>query len=466
MTRARSLSLRNRFAAISAGAVALAVAVALTVVFIVTRTQLRSQIDDSLAALARLTEARQDPVSGLFVVSLNTGPLSGDRAFAQFVPASGTLDPPSGTKVETGSGNVVYLRREALIPVSERARAVADGSEPAYYEDREVGDTRVRVYTRRVLSDLAVQVARPLDEVEDLLGDLTIVLLALFVGGTALAALLGRAVAGAALTPVRRLTAAAEHVSATRDLTSRIEAGGSDELSRLATTFNSMLEALEVSVINQRRLVADASHELRTPLTSVRTNMEVLARGGALDAEERERIVEDVVAQLEELTILVGDLVEAARGNEPLVEAEELRFDEVVERAVALVRARAARVTFKLEVEPCILVGRPARLERAVSNLLDNALKWSPRNSVVEVEVRDCALTVRDHGPGIEEADLERVFDRFYRSPSARSAPGSGLGLAIVRDVAETHGGRVTARTLSDGGALFTLDLKGATPPR
>lgn len=466
MTRARSLSLRNRLAAISAGAVAIAIAVALAIVFVVTREQLRSQIDDSLAALARLTETRQDPVSGLFVVSLNTGPLSGDRAFAQFVPAEGTLDPPSGTKVGTGSGNVVYLRREALIPVTERARAVAGGSEPAYYEDREVGDTRVRVYTRRVLPDLAVQVARPLDEIEDLLDDLTIVLLVLFLGGTALAALLGRSVAGAALAPVRRLTATAEHVSATRDLTSRIEADGSDELSRLATTFNSMLEALEVSVIDQQRLVADASHELRTPLTSVRTNMEVLARGGVHDSEERERIVEDVVAQLEELTVLVGDLVEAARGNEPLVEAEELRFDEVVERAVAVVRARAARVTFTLETEPCILVGRPARLERAVSNLLDNALKWSPRNSVVEVQVRECVLTVRDHGPGIEEADLERVFDRFYRSPSARAAPGSGLGLAIVRDVAETHGGRVTARTISEGGALFTLDLKGATPPR
>jgi two-component system sensor histidine kinase MprB len=211
--------------------------------------------------------------------------------------------------------------------------------------------------------------------------------------------------------------------------------------------------------MTQRQLVADASHELRTPLASIRTNIEVLSRGEGLDGGERRQLLDDVVGQLEELTVLVADLVELARGGEPSKVMEELRLDEVVDRAVAHARRRFPQVQFTSEVEPTVVRGVPSRLDRAVTNLLDNAAKWSPRDGRVEVALAGSELVVRDHGPGIDPADLPFVFDRFYRSPSARGLPGSGLGLAIVKQVAESHGGRVTAESAEGGGAQFRLRL-------
>jgi two-component system sensor histidine kinase MprB len=291
------------------------------------------------------------------------------------------------------------------------------------------------------------------------LNRLGLILLAVALGGVALAAGLGTLVARAAVSPVRRLTDAAEHVTSTTDLTERIEVKGSDELSRLADRFNRMLAALDRSLATQRQLVADASHELRTPLTSIRTNIEVLAKARDLPDEERAELLSDVVAQLEELSVLVRDLVELARGHEPSQEAEEVRLDEVVQRAVDRAERFAPGIRFVTRIEPSLVRGVPSRLERAVGNLLDNAVKWSPAGGEVEVEVQDGEVIVRDHGPGIDEADLPFVFDRFYRAPSARGLPGSGLGLAIVRQVAEVHGGTVTAERADGGGARFRLRL-------
>ena len=269
--------------------------------------------------------------------------------------------------------------------------------------------------------------------------------------------ILSRLAMRAAVRPVAELTDTAEHVASTRDLTRRIDAHGDDEVARLATAFNTMLEALERSQRAQKQLVADASHELRTPLTSLRTNLEVLARGGPLDAGDRERLREDLVLQLEELTGLVGDLTELARDEEP--EIEDVRFDALVEGAVERARRHAPHITYAAELEPTLVSGVPGRLDRAVGNLLDNAAKYSPAGSVVDVRLRDGELTVRDHGPGIPEADRAHVFDRFYRADTARGQPGSGLGLAIVRQVAETHGGTVAAEAADGGGALMRLRL-------
>jgi two-component system sensor histidine kinase MprB len=258
---------------------------------------------------------------------------------------------------------------------------------------------------------------------------------------------------------VRRLGEASEHVTATRDLSRRIDPGRPDELGRLAASFNTMLEALEGSIGAQRALVADASHELRTPLTSARTNVEVLARSGELEPEERERILADVTVQLEELSVLVGDLVELARDGETPQEPADVRLDLVAEDAVERLRRHAPDVVFTTALEPTTVIGVEPRLARAVGNLLDNAAKWSPPGGEVEVRVRDGEVVVRDHGPGIDEEDVPRVFDRFYRSPSARGLPGSGLGLAIVRQVAEEHGGEVSAERADGGGALLRLSL-------
>ena len=284
-------------------------------------------------------------------------------------------------------------------------------------------------------------------------------LIALALVGIGLAAALGLLVARAVLAPVQRLTRAAEDVSQTGDLSQRIEVDGKDELSRLASTFNTMLGALEDSARSQRQLVSDASHELRTPLTSLRTNIEVLARDEALPAGEREQLLRDVTEQLTEMTALVAELVELARGDQAPVEPEDVRLDLVTADAIERTRRNRPGVSFEPDLQESMIRGVPSNIERAVSNLLDNAAKWSPPDGQIEVTVHDGELTVRDHGPGIDSGDLPYIFDRFYRAPSARGMPGSGLGLAIVRQVAEAHGGTVTAEPAPGGGTLMRLTL-------
>jgi two-component system sensor histidine kinase MprB len=223
-----------------------------------------------------------------------------------------------------------------------------------------------------------------------------------------------------------------------------------------------MLAALETSVNAQKQLVADASHELRTPITSIRTNMDLLASGADLEPDERERMLTDVRDQLEELTLIVNDLVELARDGERPEGLGDVRLDQVVRSTVDAFRRHARDVSIVTELAPSVVVGSASRIDRAARNLLDNASKWSPPGGEIEVTVEDATLTVRDHGPGFPQEDLPHVFGRFYRSAAARSTPGSGLGLAIVRQVAASHGGRVTAANAEDGGAIVRLVLREA----
>ena len=262
-----------------------------------------------------------------------------------------------------------------------------------------------------------------------------------------------------------------ERVSETQDLSERIDVDGQDELSRLAASFNTMLAALEESTRAQRQLVADASHELRTPLTSVRTNIEVLAGDRTIPPDDRRRLMSDVVEQLGEMTMLISELIELARAEQHVAEPEDVRLDLLVAEAVERARRNRPEVVYSVDLEPAIVPGVPATIERAVGNLLDNAAKWSPPGADVEVVVRDGQLIVRDHGPGIADEDLPFVFDRFYRARAARGMPGSGLGLAIVRQVAESHGGEVVAERADGGGTRMVLTLGashvavGAAPP-
>ena len=269
--------------------------------------------------------------------------------------------------------------------------------------------------------------------------------------------------------PLKRLTQAAEHVALTQDLSGRIKSVGQDEIGRLARSFNAMLDALErsigaldASVHAQRQLVADASHELRTPVTSLRTNIEILQQAEDMELPERRRLLSDVVEQIEELTLLINDLIELARGEEPFATAEEMRLDLLVGDVVERARRHAPSARFDVTLAPTIVPAVPARLERAITNLIDNAVKYSPPGEPVEIALDGEALTVRDHGPGISAADLPHVFDRFYRGAEARGRPGSGLGLAIVRQVAEQQGGRVDAERAAGGGTLMRLHLARA----
>ncbi|HVF53075.1 MAG TPA: HAMP domain-containing sensor histidine kinase [Actinomycetota bacterium] len=460
--RLAGVSLRSHLTVVAAAAVALSLALASIVVFVATRAQLRAQLDSTLEALAARVDPMRESVEGRFAVSLDAGGLSGERGLVQFVPESGELplpaEPVPPGMIAPGS-DLVFVGPERLLPISDRARAVAAGREAPYFEDVDVGDVPMRVFTIPVAPGLAVQVAQPLDEIRSVLSRLALVLLGVTAAGALGAGALGRAVARSALHRVGRLTEVAEHVRSSKDFGSRMEVEGDDELSRLATSFNAMLDTLESSIASQRQLVADASHELRTPLTSIRTNVEVLARADDLPEEERAVMLTDITGQLDELTSLVSDLVELARDGSAPTQVETLRLDEIVDEVVDRTRRLVPGITITTTTEPTEVRGDRHRLERAVSNLLDNAGKWTPEGEEIEVTVAAGEVKVRDRGPGIDATDHPHIFDRFYRAPSARGKPGSGLGLAIAREVAVEHGGTVSASNALDGGAIFRLTL-------
>ena len=331
-----------------------------------------------------------------------------------------------------------------------------------FIANADVQGSHVRVITFPYQPGYAVQIARPLDETDRALSRIKFLLFFIAAGGVLVAAGLGLAVSRTALAPVRRLTRATETVTETRDLSERIDVDGNDELARLGTSFNAMLAALEESDRARSQLIADASHELRTPLTSLRTNIEVLASDRRLPPGERERLLTDVIEQLGEMTTVISELIELARGEEHRVQPEDVRLDLITAGAVERTRRNRPGVEFKTDLHESLVYGVPETLDRALGNLLDNAAKWSPPNGEIEVAVRDAEVTVRDHGPGIDDEDLPYVFDRFYRATSARVLPGSGLGLAIVRQVAQAHGGTVVAERAEGGGTLMRFRLNGA----
>ncbi|MFJ8964154.1 sensor histidine kinase [Lentzea sp. NPDC102401] len=366
------------------------------------------------------------------------------------------------------SGQLLFPQDSDRPPTVAEAWDVAQGERNEFiWTDHK---TESRVIAVKYQPGQAIIIAQSMSPQRTTLAKLSVVLLLIGGAGVLLAAIAGTAVARTGLRPVQRLTEATERVANTGDLTP-IPVAGDDELARLTHSFNAMLGAVAESQERQRRLVADAGHELRTPLTSMRTNLELLLaseRPNSPDLSEvdKQEIHSDVRAQLDELTTLIGDLVELAREDAPQVIHEPVDLVEVVERSMDRARRRASNVTFDVQLQPWTLLGDSSALERAVLNLLDNAVKFSPSGSAVRLNLRQvgdgsAVVEVADAGPGIADADLPHVFERFYRSSEARTLPGSGLGLAIVKQVAQRHGGTATAGRAPEGGALFTLRLPG-----
>ena len=445
------MSFSARIAIAAAGAVALAVIVASAVVYVVARGELRAPIVDALERRADELKRHQlvaieGPGGELYLGGV--GPGFGEaRAYVQLVKSDGTVILPPEQELE--------------LPVGDDVREIAGVEGEESWTEPTIDGEHMLVLTVAYGPNTAVQVARPLTEVDQSLERLGLFLLLIAGTGVAVAAALGLVVSRAALAPVRRLTGTAEKVTATGDLSERIEVTGRDELSRLAASFNSMLAALEESMRAQRQLVADASHELRTPLTSLRTNIEVLASDHALPPGERSRLLSDVVEQLGEMTTLIAELIELARAEQQTVEPEDVRLDLAAADALERARRNHPEIMFSATLEDSVVHGVPSTIERAIANLLDNAAKWSRAGGEVELTVADGTVVVRDHGPGISDEDLPYVFDRFYRARAARGMRGSGLGLAIVRQVAEAHGGEVVAERAEDGGTQMTLRLDG-----
>jgi two-component system, OmpR family, sensor histidine kinase MprB len=479
------MTLRTRIAAVASVSVALAVLAAAVGLYVAVRSDLRGEIDSALRVRARAFEQPlagpygSEPGAGIgrlqpgapqpdgnrpetdgpaagrvqpggFPGNVQPAPFGAASGYVQFVSPQGALYVPGGQGASP-----------TQIALTSSDRALARSGSGSSLTDRSVKGTRLRVLTAGTGAAGAVMIARPLTEVEHELGRLLLILTLIGAGGIVLAALLGRLVARTALTPISRFTKSTETLTGDLDLSRRLEVRGRDELGRLAESFNGTLDALERSVGAQRQLIADASHELRTPVSSLRANIQILSEAERLGAEEQESLRSDIVAELDELTALVGDVVELARGAAPEGTAEEVRLDELVRGAVEAARRRGD-LQFEVQLEPTLVRGQADRIGRAVSNLVDNARKWSPDGGSIEVRLADGVLSVRDHGPGFAEADMPLVFDRFYRAQDARGLPGSGLGLAIVRQAAEACGGFAEASNASGGGALLRV---GFGPP-
>jgi two-component system sensor histidine kinase MprB len=438
------LTLRLRLTLVAALVVAAVVAIASVLVYVVMSHDLRKQVDQALSSHAGFIQIHPDD-------AFPRGP--GPGGFGQF----------TGDYVEVVFGNGAVQNQdgtgEAVIPLDARIRRVASTRRGPFFRDVTIGKRHWREVVAPLPAPLgAVVIVRLLSDVDHELNRLRVILLLVSLGGIAAAALAGAAVSRATLAPVRRLTGAAERIAQTGDPSERVEATGGGELARLGTAFNTMLGALEESLETQRRFVADASHELRTPLTSLQTNIEVLKQQERLQPGQRNKLFADLEREAHEMRDLITGLLELARGDANEVRST-VQFDELVENSVERARNRFTHVKFTAELAPTTISGVPERLERAVWNLLENAGKWSAEGSTVEVVLANGELRVRDHGPGIADSDKTHVFDRFYRSTAARSLPGSGLGLAIVREVAEAHGGSVSAEDAPGGGALMRLRL-------
>jgi two-component system, OmpR family, sensor histidine kinase MprB len=446
------VSLASRIAVLTACAVGLTVAICSAAAYVAVRSQLHEQTDRALLQRARASAQANDS-SKLPPVVAATYLRSFDVHIA-VIYSDGSFERPNQ--------DLPILKHPTLDEI-----AVARGDRADAMRTVRYAGLPYRLVTVPLGGGAALMLLEPQDSIERTLDRLGWVLS--FIGGLGIivAGICGFAVARSALRPVRRLSAAAEHIAATEELTP-ITITGDDELASLATSFNDMLAALASSRDRQRRLVADAGHELRTPLTSLRTNIELLAQAndrGGMSPPQRNEIISDITAQSEELSTLVGDLVELAR-DEPLPQTpEQLDLAEVCGRAITRARRRAPSVHFDVRVAPWWVVGESNILERAVLNLLDNAAKWSPPNGTVTVRLAAGVLTVADDGPGIKHDDLPHVFDRFFRAEDARTQPGSGLGLSIVRQAVVRHGGTVAAANTPTGGAQFTMRIPGSPVP-
>ncbi|HEY3940871.1 MAG TPA: HAMP domain-containing sensor histidine kinase [Acidimicrobiales bacterium] len=444
------MTFRTRLVLAATTAAVLAVLVASAGSYLAARNSLLNSVDASLK-LAAQHSLDNDGLDAALFTGLAVQVVAPD---GQLIAASGQL---AGAR---------------SLPVSPGVVSVASAQSKPFIANVEVAGTSLREFVTHLPGPIvvngvplpdgaALQLASPLAGVDAQLGNLGLALTLVAVASVLLALFLGWLVARAAINPLNSLTARLETRAQSPDVTERLDPGGADELGRLRRAFNHLLGAVESSRESQRQLVLDAAHELRTPLTSLRTNLEVVRRLDELSPADRSLLVDDVLTQMQELTHLVSDLSELARGERPPEEVVPLRLDQLTEEAVTVAQAhaRAKRVRFELSAEPVWVLGSPERIARAVGNLLDNASKWSPEDALVEVRCAGGTVTIRDHGPGIDENDLPHLFDRFYRAPAARGLPGSGLGLAIVAQVASAERGTVSADNAPGGGAVFTLSL-------
>jgi two-component system sensor histidine kinase MprB len=463
------MTLRVRLAIALAVLAALSVVAVAAISYAATAQRLRSQVDASLVATARQLggpgdRTCQDLIEG--DGALVHGPLAGLRdTVVQCLDSSGRVIAalgPSGVPVDR-PGVDITARPSSQNGAADTYGGGEDRSGPPISGPwtQTFGGQPYRVVAVPRDDGGEIRVGRSLAETDSVLSSVRnrSILVGLVI--IALAAAAGVLIARRTTRSVTRLSAAADQIAASGRLDIAVPPGGRDEIGRLARAFASMLAALTRSRDQQQRLVQDAGHELRTPLTSLRANIDTLRRHPDLATAPRGHLLADLDSELRELSALVDELVALAVDSHDDEPEQAVALDQLAGRAADRTRRRGGR-TIIVNAAPTVVVGKPEQLLRAIGNLLDNAVKFSPDGTPIELSVRGGRLQVRDHGPGIAAEDLPRVFDRFYRAVDARSLPGSGLGLAIVRQIAEDAGGSASAANHPDGGAVFTLELPSA----
>ncbi|ATY12290.1 sensor histidine kinase [Amycolatopsis sp. AA4] len=445
----RGPAVRTRIALLSAVCVALAVGATATAAYFFFDRELHRQLDVGLTREANRIQLE----------------IKAGRSGGTGVSDCEWIATPACSQIVRADQPAPDPGSPANLPVTAETREVAAGRLDRTFSDAVVRGHPLRLLAAPLGEGRALQVGVRADGVEQSLSRIRMILLGAGVAGILLAAVLGYFVARAGLRPLTAIARTSKRIAETRDPGVRIEARGNDEIAQLARTFNAMLAALEESLTAQRRLVADASHELRTPLTSLRSDIDLLALSGPLEPEKQDRILKRIHRQFAGMTQLVADLIELARGDEPDTEPEDVRLDVLAKRAVADAAGHWPSVRFRTELEPAVVEGNPETLRSAVANLLDNAAKFGEAGDTVSVELRDGVLTVRDEGPGIAAEELPKIFDRFYRGPSARSRPGSGLGLAIVAKTARAHDARISVDSPPGGGTAISIAFPDAETP-
>ena len=469
------MSLRRRITAAVALAVA-GVAVLLAVAsYVSTRSELTNQIRQELWQRSRSfvgggsgagessaqadRRSASEPGGGPRACTLPRGLLTRSPATLKASPA---LDgaPPYFQSVCPDRRVVTAGGTAPQLPVTHQVLDIARATTGSFYFATTADGVHVEVLVFADHPDRkANEIALPLTPVDSALHALLMTYLWLIGVGVVVAGIAGLVISRSALAPILRFSAATEQVTRSLGRPQRLEETGAEELRVLAVSFNHTLDALERSLESQRHLIADASHELRTPMAALRSNIQIFLDAERLPEDERRDLQSAIVAELDELAKLVSDVLQLARGSMPAGGVELVHLDEIVLDAVDRGCRRAPAVRFELDVAPAVIRGSPDQVARAVANVIDNARTWSAEDGVIEVALRDGVLSVRDHGPGFAEDDLERVFDRFYRSENARRLPGSGLGLAIVKQTAEARDGFATAANAPGGGALVRVSF-------
>ncbi|MDQ7991858.1 MAG: HAMP domain-containing sensor histidine kinase [Propionicimonas sp.] len=449
--------LHDRLAFLVSAAVAGAVAITGVAAYIITNLAIYDQLDRELIEVAAVTsDSISSDIEGMG--GLNQDALQTANVTLLVVRADHrTIRPPGGTNDEAA---LAVTAKEIAVARTQTGSSARTGVNTAGEPYRIVA-----VPLADADNKYALVLGRPLGPTNQILRILAFSLLTFGLAAALAAGATGWVIARSGLEPIRRLTVAVTQVTETNVL-APIELGGMDELTDLTRSFNAMMSNLASSRDRQRRLIADAGHELRTPLTSLRTNVELLVadeRQGMLPPGARAEILRDIAAQLGEFTTLIGDLVHLSREDLSDPDPEPMDLRDVVSNAVERAQRRGPGLTFDVELDPLYLVGEPESLERAVTNLLDNAVKFSPAGGTIKVRLEGDRLRISDEGPGIDEDDLPHVFDRFYRAPTARTTPGSGLGLSIVAQTIKAHGGWVKAGRTEAGGAEFTIRLPGSS---